>query len=225
MAKQVEGISEKVELCAKKEFLEKGYVDASLRTIAAEAGTTTGTIYSRYGGKEGLFSAIVEPVAKEFTGIFIGVQEKFHAIESDRQAVSLDDYAEDGMKQLVKYMYAHLEEFQILPLSVLTFVENAVKYGVQSQKTLLISIRVSLLPGETPEDTYVCITILDNGPGFPEELLHFLNKEEFAEEKTAGIGIQNVWKRIKIRYEEKATILYSNSNGACVEMYLPYEKY
>ena len=28
MAKQVEGISEKVELCAKKEFLEKGYVDA-----------------------------------------------------------------------------------------------------------------------------------------------------------------------------------------------------
>lgn len=60
---------------------------------------------------------------------------------------------------------------------------------------------------------------------FPEELLHFLNKEEFAEEKTAGIGIQNVWKRIKIRYEEKATILYSNSNGACVEMYLPYEKY
>ena len=87
MAKQVEGISEKAELCAKKEFLEKGYVDASLRTIAAEAGTTTGTIYSRYGGKEGLFSAIVEPVAKEFTGIFIGVQEKFHAIESDRQAV------------------------------------------------------------------------------------------------------------------------------------------
>ena len=71
----------------------------------------------------------------------------------------------------------------------------------------------------------MCITILDNGTGFPEELLHFLNKEEFAEEKTAGIGIQNVWKRIKIRYEEKATILYSNSNGACVEMYLPYEKY
>ena len=62
MAKQVEGISEKVELCAKKEFLEKGYVDASLRTIAAEAGTTTGTIYSRYGGKEGLFSAIVEQI-------------------------------------------------------------------------------------------------------------------------------------------------------------------
>jgi len=66
VAKQVEGISEKVELCAKKEFLEKGYVDASLRTIAAEAGTTTGTIYSRYGGKEGLFSAICTLIWKNF---------------------------------------------------------------------------------------------------------------------------------------------------------------
>lgn len=52
--KQVEGVSEKIIACSKKEFLEKGYTDASLRTIAAEAGTTTGSIYSRYGDKEGL---------------------------------------------------------------------------------------------------------------------------------------------------------------------------
>lgn len=55
MSKPIEGVSEKIETCAKKEFLDKGYVDVSLRTIAAEAGTTTGSIYSRYGGKEGLF--------------------------------------------------------------------------------------------------------------------------------------------------------------------------
>lgn len=52
MSKQVKGVSEKIEACAKKEFLEKEYVDASLRTIAAEADTTTGPIYSRYGGKD-----------------------------------------------------------------------------------------------------------------------------------------------------------------------------
>lgn len=152
----------------------------------------------------------------------ISVRKEMESVESYLKLSQL------GLSVPVNYNIAvdeKLEEFQILPLSVLTFVENAVKYGVQSQKTLLISIRVSLLPGETPEDTYVCITILDNGPGFPEDVLHFLNKEEFAEEKTVGIGIQNVWKRIKIRYEEKATILYSNSNGACVEMYLPYGKY
>ena len=151
----------------------------------------------------------------------ISVRKEMESVESYLKLSQL------GLSVPVNYSIAvdeKLEEFQILPLSVLTFVENAVKYGVQSKKTLLISIRVSLLPGETPEDTYVCITILDNGPGFPEDVLHVLNKGEFAEEKSSGIGIQNVWKRMKIRYEEKATILYSNSNGACVEMYLPYGK-
>lgn len=55
MSKPIEGVSEKIETCAKKEFLDKGYVDASLRTIAAEAGTTTGSIYSRYGEKRAFF--------------------------------------------------------------------------------------------------------------------------------------------------------------------------
>ncbi len=55
MSKAVEGVAEKIEECARKEFKSKGYVEASLRTIAMEAGTTTGSIYSRYGGKEGLF--------------------------------------------------------------------------------------------------------------------------------------------------------------------------
>lgn len=55
MAKQIEGVSEKIEKCAREEFLKNGYTDASLRTIASEAGTTTGSIYSRYGDKEGLF--------------------------------------------------------------------------------------------------------------------------------------------------------------------------
>lgn len=59
MSKAVEGVTEKIEECARKEFKSKGYVEASLRTIAMEAGTTTGSIYSRYGGKEGLFSALV----------------------------------------------------------------------------------------------------------------------------------------------------------------------
>ena len=64
MSKAVEGVTEKIEEYARKEFKSKGYVDASLRTIAMEAGTTTGSIYSRYGGKEGLFSALVEPAAR-----------------------------------------------------------------------------------------------------------------------------------------------------------------
>ena len=77
MTKPVEGVSEKILACAREEFLEKGYSDASLRTIAAKADVTTGSIYSRFGGKEGLFSAIVQPAADEFTDIFLRTQEEF----------------------------------------------------------------------------------------------------------------------------------------------------
>ena len=110
MSKLVEGVSEKIEAYAKKEFMEKGYMDASLRTIAAEAGTSTGSIYSRYGGKEGLFSAIVEPAAKELVRIFTDIQEDFHAIDPDRQQENLDNFTQDGMQQIVAYIYDHLEE-------------------------------------------------------------------------------------------------------------------
>src|SRR5699024_4339326 len=57
MAKQKPGVYDRVLECAKEEFLSKGFLDASLRTIAQEAGTSTGSIYTRFGDKEGLFQA------------------------------------------------------------------------------------------------------------------------------------------------------------------------
>ena len=48
MARQIEGVYEAVLRCAEEEFLAKGYKDASLRTIAERAGTSTGSIYTRF---------------------------------------------------------------------------------------------------------------------------------------------------------------------------------
>lgn len=73
MAKQLEGVSERILNCAKAEFLDKGYADASLRAIAAAADTSTNSIYVRFGDKEGLFSAIVEPALNEMTERFLKI--------------------------------------------------------------------------------------------------------------------------------------------------------
>ena len=80
MAKQKPGVYNRVLECAKEEFLSKGFLDASLRTIAQEAGTSTGSIYTRFGDKEGLFQAIVEPVVDEFRTLFRELQERFHQL-------------------------------------------------------------------------------------------------------------------------------------------------
>ena len=114
MAKQLEGVSERILNCAKAEILDKGYTDASLRAIAAAADTSTNSIYVRFGDKEGLFSAIVDPALNEMTERFLKIQEKFHRMDSTAQAAHMAEYADGGTMELVDYMYDHLDEFRLL---------------------------------------------------------------------------------------------------------------
>ena len=114
MAKQIEGVSERILDCAKAEFLDKGYTDASLRVIAAAAGTSTNSIYVRFGDKEGLFSAIVEPVLNEMTERFLKIQEAFHHMDPAAQTTHMTEYVDGGCAALVDYMYDHLDEFRLL---------------------------------------------------------------------------------------------------------------
>lgn len=114
VSKPIEGVSERILASAKEEFLEKGYSDASLRTIAAKADTTTGSIYSRYKDKEGLFGAIVDPVAEHLIEMFLETQEHFHALEASRQNEMMEECLSVGMLRMVDDIYDHFEEFQIL---------------------------------------------------------------------------------------------------------------
>ena len=65
MNENIHSTREKILEAGKKEFLEKGFRDASLRTIVKEAGVTTGAFYGYYKSKEDLFDALVtEPYEK-----------------------------------------------------------------------------------------------------------------------------------------------------------------
>ena len=48
---------------ARKEFMERGFLKAELKTICDNAGVTTGAVYKRYRGKEELFRAVVQETA------------------------------------------------------------------------------------------------------------------------------------------------------------------
>lgn len=114
MAKQIEGVYDAVLACAKQEFLEKGYQDASLRSIAQKAGTSTGSIYTRFGDKEGLFEAIVQPVVASVMAQVCEVQETFHGFDSETQKQQVNQYSFSGILKIVDYMYAHFDEFRLL---------------------------------------------------------------------------------------------------------------
>ena len=114
MAKQIEGVYEAVLDCAKKEFLENGYKDASLRTIAQEANTSTGSIYTRFGDKEGLFCAIVEPAANGLKKMFLEIQEKFHSFDKEAQLAEMGQYTSLHQMEMLDYIYDHFDVFRLL---------------------------------------------------------------------------------------------------------------
>ena len=114
MAKQIEGVYENVLRCARREFLEKGFALASLRDIAKAAGTSTGSIYTRFTDKAGLFRALVEPAAGELKRRFLEIQESFHRFDGQTQQEEMGRYTAHAQEGLFDYIYEHLPEFELL---------------------------------------------------------------------------------------------------------------
>lgn len=55
---------EKILPAAQQEFMEKGFEEASMRTIADKIGMSAAGIYRHYANKEAMFSALVEPAVQ-----------------------------------------------------------------------------------------------------------------------------------------------------------------
>lgn len=50
---------------ARKSFVERGYAGTSMDELCAEAGVTRGALYHNFGGKDGLFEAVVRQIDGE----------------------------------------------------------------------------------------------------------------------------------------------------------------
>lgn len=114
LAKQIEGVYEQILSCAMTEFLEKGYTDASLRDIAAKAGTTTGSIYTRFGDKEGLFEAIVGTHYRYLTEKFKNALAEFYKLPEEKKPEHMGEISQNCMKEMLQYGLAHQKEFYLI---------------------------------------------------------------------------------------------------------------
>ena len=114
MARRVEGRSDKLLECAMSEFMEMGYQETSLRVIAAKAETTTGSIYTRFRDKEGLFHALVDSTVDELILWMREGNEAFADRPAGEQRETLFTYRPEIWEQLVDFIYAHWEVFRLL---------------------------------------------------------------------------------------------------------------
>ena len=104
-------IRENIFTIAKTEFMEKGFMDASMRTIAERAGYTTAMLYSRLADKDQIFCALVEEGGSILYDYFVDAQETFAAYEPERQKNNMHAYVDQKVDHMIDILYEHLGRY------------------------------------------------------------------------------------------------------------------
>lgn len=99
---------------AKREFMEKGFLNASLRSIVKDAGVTTGAFYRYYDSKEALFAALVGEHAAYVLDLFNHTVDDFEKLPGKVQTEQMIDTSSDCMQQMLDYVYDHYDAFKLL---------------------------------------------------------------------------------------------------------------
>lgn len=127
---------EKIQQAALAEFLDKGFLGASLRQIVKNAGVTTGAFYGYFSSKEALFNAIVEPHAAALMGRFMEAQTTFAELPEKEQPEHMGLESRRCVDWMVDYICAHREPVKLLlccaeGTSYEHFVHNMVEVEVE----------------------------------------------------------------------------------------------
>lgn len=107
---------------------------------------------------------------------------------------------------------------QVLPLTIQTFVENSIKHARPNGK-LQIRITLKILSGE--EESYLDLTVSDNGQGYAEEWLKKMNEPEYHIEDGRHVGVLNLKQRLYLHYGDTAEFAVRNHHGAISEVIIP----
>lgn len=127
---------EKIQDAAMEEFLDKGFLGASLRQIVKSAGVTTGAFYGYFSSKEALFASIVEPHAKALMGRFMEAQTTFAELPEEQQPDHMGLESSQCVHWMVDYICDHREPVKLLltraeGTSYEHFVHNMVEVEVE----------------------------------------------------------------------------------------------
>lgn len=97
----------------KAEFLEKGYENASIRSIGRRAGMTPSGLYRHYRDKEAMFHVIVEPLLTEINEWMERHKRcKYELVDQNAESTAL--FGQTFVDLIKEVIYPHKEEFRVL---------------------------------------------------------------------------------------------------------------
>ena len=170
---------EKIQEAALTEFLDKGFLGASLRQIVKNAGVTTGAFYGYFSSKE----AIVEPHAKALMGKFMEAQTSFAELPEEQQPDHMGVESSHCVHWRVDYICQHREPVKLLLTRaegtsyehfVHSMVEVEVEYTLQYMEVL------RRLGRDIPELSQSLCHIIASGmmSGIFEIVIHDMPREQ-----------------------------------------------
>ncbi len=173
-----EGILE----AARAEFAERGFADASVRSIATRAGVTTGAIYARFD-KDSLFSALVGDAADALFELYAGAHRAFFEQSADEQYARLHESSNKALPMMLDIVYADFEDYYLLICksegsSLQDFVERLIDIETMSTVRFVANVVAAGLRIAKVDERLCHILSSAMINGFFETVKHRMTKSE-----------------------------------------------
>lgn len=101
-------------IAMRAEFLEKGFADASLRSIAARAGMSAAGLYRHYKSKEDMFDALMQPLMDEMNEWLEHHRRMKYAMVDQGGADREMLFGESFLDFVKDVLYPRRQEFRLL---------------------------------------------------------------------------------------------------------------
>lgn len=161
--KQDKETKNKLLISAREEFIEKGYMKASLRNICKNAGVTTGALYFFFNDKEDLFDAVVgETVGGVFQMLQAHFQEEMDLVNAGTllSIQAIDHQKDFGVAaELIHHMYLQRDNILlVLTKSQGTKYENIADRIIEMAEKhyrIMANAMEKAYPGKRMDDSFV----------------------------------------------------------------------
>lgn len=114
-----------------------------------------------------------------------------------------------------------IEQYRIIKLLLQPLIENAIYHGIKYKEG-----GGSIFVKGYEENDKIIFEINDDGVGMDEETLSNIFKEKEVSVKRNGVGVYNVYSRLKLHYGQEGDIFYASSlnQGTKVKILIPKEQ-
>jgi len=174
--------------CAREEFLNYGYERASIQNICIDAGVTTGALYKRFDGKEGIFCALVEPTVEELNRWREKVDEMHYRLLTEGRMDERKDEIVKIYGLLLEYAYSKFDDMKLLfckskGTRYECFLEEFVKKDRESSMEFIKEMEKQGIKVNIPEEDEMAILLKCHWEALCEVI-----KQDFPKEKATDYG-------------------------------------